>query len=221
MNKDQKLLAEAYQQIQEQYYGSNKSPVTVSQDGKTLNINSDVLFDFDSGNIRPDGQQVITNIAAKIKEIVPQLQNKHQMNIIGNTDLYELRPGYNQKLSNDRAQNVAAAISSALGNQTGNLSVVSKGVGSSNPVVKDLPYPIEGNKAPEQGKAQQAPNRRVTITFNPPLPQPIQQQLIQDVPKMSITDTVPRQGGKLTDELPKKTIQNTPKQSGPLGSIVW
>jgi outer membrane protein OmpA-like peptidoglycan-associated protein len=207
MNKDQKLIAEAYQQIQEQYYGSNKAPVTVSQDGKTINLNSDVLFDFDSGNIRPDGQQVISNIAAKIKEIAPQLQTRHQMSIIGNTDLYELKPGYNQKLSNDRAQNVAAAINNVLGNSTGNLSVISKGVGSGSPVVKDLPYPIEGNKAPEQGRAQQAPNRRVTITFNPPLPRPIQQQLVQDVPKMSIQSTPNQQGTYKMGDSPKNAYR--------------
>lgn len=202
MNRDNHLISEAYKLVVEQTPGPmpgykpagpagfgvfrsdvSKAPqlpgLYAGPDGKEINFNADVLFDFDSATIKPEGLKILQGIANKINQVAPQITTPTKLEIHGHTDLYELKPGVNQALSKSRAD----AVGNALKQMGVTLDVVPVAHGSSKPVVKELPYPIQGNQAPETGKQQQAPNRRVSLTFNPPLPAPTQKLIIQDIPR--------------------------------------
>lgn len=138
-----------------------------------LDLNEDILFEFDKATLKPAGAQVIQRIAQKVLE----LNNANlQVNVVGYTDLYG-GASYNQQLSMSRAQAVSQALQKA-----GVAKVSAKPGGMKNPKVS-LQYNLVNGKAPASGIAQQQPNRRVEIEFNPPLPKQIMQQIITSVPQ--------------------------------------
>ena len=67
--------------------------------------NFTVFFDWDRANITPEGQQIIEAAAATFKSQPPV-----PVQVIGHTDTSG-SAAYNQKLSERRAQNVAAGLS--------------------------------------------------------------------------------------------------------------
>ena len=69
--------------------------------------NFTVFFDWDRANITPEGQQIVEAAAATFKSQPPV-----PVQAIGHTDTSG-SPAYNQKLSEQRAQNVAGALSQA------------------------------------------------------------------------------------------------------------
>ena len=69
--------------------------------------NFTVFFDWDRANITPEGQQIVEAAAATFKSQPPV-----PVQVIGHTDTSG-SPAYNQKLSEQRAQNVAGALSQA------------------------------------------------------------------------------------------------------------
>lgn len=138
-----------------------------------LDLNENILFDFDKATLKPEGQRVIQQIAQKVLG----LNNANiQVNVVGYTDLYG-GTSYNQQLGMSRAQAVSEALQRA-----GVTKVSAKPGGMKNPKVA-LQYDIVNGKAPAQGIQQQQPNRRVEIEFNPPLPKQIIQQFITNTPQ--------------------------------------
>jgi len=128
-----------------------------------LDLNENILFDFDKATLKPEGQRVIQQIAQKVLG----LNNPNiQVNVVGYTDLYG-GTSYNQQLGMSRAQAVSEALQRA-----GVTKVSAKPGGMKNAKVA-LQYDIVNGKAPAQGIQQQQPNRRVEIEFNPPLPRHI------------------------------------------------
>lgn len=128
-----------------------------------LDLNENILFDFDKATLKPEGQRVIQQIAQKVLG----LNNPNiQVNVVGYTDLYG-GTSYNQQLGMSRAQAVSEVLQRA-----GVTKVSAKPGGMKNPKVA-LQYDIVNGKAPVEGIQQQQPNRRVEIEFNPPLPRQI------------------------------------------------
>ena len=128
-----------------------------------LDLNENILFEFDKAALKPTGQRVIQQIAQKVLA----LNNANiQVNVVGYTDLYG-GTSYNQQLGMSRAQAVSEMLQ-----QAGVTRVSAKTGGMKNAKVQ-LQYDIVNGKAPAQGIAQQQPNRRVEIEFNPPLPKQI------------------------------------------------
>ena len=198
MNNDMHMLFEAYRGLSEQQQGpgtigltgslgtlsvspSYKKPSTqgnffnqvVVTPAGHLDLNENILFDFDKAALKPAGQRVIQQIAQKVLG----LNNPNiQVNVVGYTDLYG-GTSYNQQLGMSRAQAVSEALQRA-----GVTKVSAKPGGMKNPKVA-LQYDIVNGKAPAEGIQQQQPNRRVEIEFNPPLPKQIMQQIITNVPQ--------------------------------------
>ena len=128
-----------------------------------LDLNENILFDFDKATLKPEGQRVIQQIAQKVLG----LNNPNiQVNVVGYTDLYG-GTSYNQQLGMSRAQAVSEVLQRA-----GVTKVSAKPGGMKNAKVA-LQYDIVNGKAPAEGIQQQQPNRRVEIEFNPPLPKHI------------------------------------------------
>jgi outer membrane protein OmpA-like peptidoglycan-associated protein len=143
-----------------------------------LDLNENILFDFDKATLKPAGVQLIQRIAQKVLGLNnPNLQ----VNVVGYTDLYG-GASYNQQLSMSRAQAVSQALQKA-----GVSKVSAKPGGMKNPKVS-LQHNLVNGKAPAEGIAQQQPNRRVEIEFNPPLPKQIMQQFITNVPQTPSDD---------------------------------
>ena len=142
--------------------GNFFNQVTITPAGH-LDLNENILFDFDKATLKPEGQRVIQQIAQKVLG----LNNANiQVNVVGYTDLYG-GTSYNQQLGMSRAQAVSEVLQRA-----GVTKVSAKPGGMKNPKVA-LQYDIVNGKAPAQGIQQQQPNRRVEIEFNPPLPKQI------------------------------------------------
>ena len=128
-----------------------------------LDLNENILFDFDKATLKPEGQRVIQQIAQKVLG----LNNANiQVNVVGYTDLYG-GTSYNQQLGMSRAQAVSEVLQRA-----GVTKVSAKPGGMKNAKVA-LQYDIVNGKAPAEGIQQQQPNRRVEIEFNQPLPRQI------------------------------------------------
>ena len=128
-----------------------------------LDLNENILFDFDKATLKPEGQRIIQQIAQKVLG----LNNANvQVNVVGYTDLYG-GTSYNQQLGMSRAQAVSEVLQRA-----GVTNVSAKPGGMKNAKVA-LQYDIVNGKAPAEGIQQQQPNRRVEIEFNPPLPRQI------------------------------------------------
>lgn len=182
-------------------------------DGKEINFNADVLFDFNSSTIKPEGLKILRGMANKINQAAQQLTTPTKLEIHGHTDLYELKPGVNQALSKSRAD----AVVNALKEMGVSLDMVPIAHGSSKPVVKELPYTIQDNQAPEAGKQQQAPNRRVSLTFNPPLPEPTRKFIIQDIPTPNTQSSsiITSKGIKDVDPQTQQNWLNWAKQRNP------
>ncbi|WP_049753574.1 OmpA family protein [Alkalilimnicola ehrlichii MLHE-1] len=113
-------------------------------------LSTDVLFDFDSAVLRAEGQDTIREVAAGLqKEFIDPL-----VVIVGHTDRIG-DPGYNQRLSERRADAVMDAL---LKNGFSRRDVVAQGRGEAEPVVF-----CEGDRATPALIACLSPNRRVEV----------------------------------------------------------
>ncbi|QVN18983.1 OmpA family protein [Burkholderia pyrrocinia] len=123
-------------------------PVPPKSAPEPVVLSADALFAFDSADLTPEGEQVVTGLAERLKPLTHRI-----VKVTGYTD----RMGgdrYNAALSWRRGQAVAQALIAA-GIEAGNVQVW--GMGSSNPVV-DCPGPQSDSVI-----ACLAPNRRVTV----------------------------------------------------------
>jgi outer membrane protein OmpA-like peptidoglycan-associated protein len=117
-----------------------------------VNLQSDILFDFDKAKIKPAAQQALTKVALIIKK-----KGTGRVLIAGHTDA-KGSEAYNQKLSERRAMAVKNWLV-----QHGAIApdrLVTKGYGEARPVAPNT-HP-DGTDNPE-GRAR---NRRVEITIS-------------------------------------------------------
>lgn len=167
MRRDSHLIAEAYKIVREQQLTSFIA--SSSPRGDKIELNDDLLFTFGTSEFVPGGEQKLSEMAKKLKQLESQLSTKPVVSVIGHTDIYELKPGVNQRLSTQRAQKVM----DVLKKNGVTLTINAQGVGASQPKVQlpsDAQYQRQGTaEPPEIGKKQQQPNRRVELKFNPPL----------------------------------------------------
>jgi len=168
---------------------------------QSIAISDKVLFEFDASTLTQSGNQVLQQLAKAIIDSGSEyLQNTIQVTVKGHTDLYG-KDNYNAKLSQERANNVSDVLKNLVSNYP-NITFASQGLASSQPKVS-LERPAINNKAPEQGKQQQQPNRRVEISFNPPLPQQVV-TTVQKIPQLSITSGPNPAGQFVSDPAPEK-----------------
>ena len=107
---------------------------------------SNLLFDFNKANIKPEHGQKINRLAKQLNKY-----DLHKLKIVGHTDDIG-HPEYNQKLSEERAQSVAS-IFVQQGFKQNDLTVL--GRGSSQPFV------------PNTSDENRANNRRVAVIIIP------------------------------------------------------
>ena len=107
---------------------------------------SNLLFDFNKANIKPEHGQKINRLAKQLNKY-----DLHKLKIVGHTDDIG-NPEYNQKLSEERAQSVAS-IFVQQGFKQNDLTVL--GRGSSQPFV------------PNTSDENRANNRRVAVIIIP------------------------------------------------------
>ena len=107
---------------------------------------SNLLFDFNKANIKPEHGQKINRLAKQLNKY-----DLHKLKIVGHTDDIG-HPEYNQKLSEERAQSVAS-IFVQQGFKQNDLTVL--GRGSSQPFV------------PNTSDENHANNRRVAVIIIP------------------------------------------------------
>ena len=107
---------------------------------------SNLLFDFNKANIKPEHGQKINRLAKQLNKY-----DLHKLKIVGHTDDIG-HPEYNQKLSEERAQSVAS-IFVQQGFKQNDLTAV--GRGSSQPF------------APNTSDENRASNRRVAVIIIP------------------------------------------------------
>ena len=107
---------------------------------------SNLLFDFNKANIKPEHVQEINRLAKQLNKY-----DLHKLKIVGHTDDIG-NPEYNQKLSEERAQSVAS-IFVQQGFKQNDLTAV--GRGSSQPFV------------PNTSDENRANNRRVAVIIIP------------------------------------------------------
>jgi OmpA-OmpF porin, OOP family len=104
-----------------------------------------VFFDWDRDTITRDGNSIIQQAAAAYKSGAPV-----RLQVTGYTDRSG-SPGYNQRLSERRANNVAAALA-RLGVARGDMAVSGRGEND--------------NRVPTANGVREPQNRRVEIVFS-------------------------------------------------------
>ncbi|PJG58360.1 porin OmpA [Aeromonas cavernicola] len=124
-------------------------PVVVE---KQFTLSSDVLFDFNKATLKPAASEALDSLYSQVKEARPK---DGVATVIGHTDRIGSE-GYNQKLSEQRAQTVADYL-------------VSKGIPASkiNVEGRGKSSPVTGDKCVSQSKRELivclAPDRRVDV----------------------------------------------------------
>jgi outer membrane protein OmpA-like peptidoglycan-associated protein len=135
--------------------GPNPEPVEVKFD-ETRNefeLSSDALFfDTNSAELTPQAQTALAKVVAQIRKE----RRYGRITVNGYTDKRG-GSGYNKRLSQARADAVAATLRKALGNLVNRVTVVPIGHGEEDPIVTTGTTPEE-----------LAPNRRVTIQVPKP-----------------------------------------------------
>ena len=129
---------------------------SVSNRGDTsaLNVSADVLFEFDSDKLNKDAQKTIDSVAEELKKSA-----KGQKVVVeGHTD-DEGDEGYNQGLSERRAESVKKAVEPKLSGA--GIQLETKGFGETKPIVPNR----DGKGNPI--KKNQAKNRRVSFSYTP------------------------------------------------------
>ena len=116
---------------------------------ETITLSSDLLFDFDSTQIKPEARDELHRLAERIKELQEKKDAEiTEVRFIGHTDSVGPEE-YNQQLSVRRAQAVKDYVVKEFGADPGRIMV--SGEGESNPVA---------DNSTREGRAK---NRRVEV----------------------------------------------------------
>jgi OOP family OmpA-OmpF porin len=117
---------------------------TETPDHTTITYASDVLFDFDRADLNNEARRLIDELADRLADLGPRTVTIH-----GHTDNVG-RPGYNQRLSERRAQAVRAHLGVQLDD---GFRLEARGYGETRPV------------SPNDTEEGRARNRRVVISY--------------------------------------------------------
>jgi outer membrane protein OmpA-like peptidoglycan-associated protein len=117
---------------------------TEMPDRTTITYASDVFFDFDRADLNSDARRAIDALAEELAELGPRTVTIH-----GHTDNVG-EPGYNQRLSERRAEAVRAHLAVQLDD---GFRLEATGYGEARPV------------APNDTEDGQARNRRVVVSY--------------------------------------------------------
>ena len=123
------------------------APTEVVQQVEEISLSADTFFAFDKSDLKPQGKEVIRQLAADVNS---RGANVQKITIVGNTDWVGTEQ-YNQGLSERRAASVANYM---VENGVPAQMIEAYGVGESNPV------------ATNETAEGRALNRRVDITIN-------------------------------------------------------
>lgn len=118
-----------------------------------VSLSADALFDFDKSDIKPEGRAQLDKLASDLRGM-----RYDTIQVIGHTDRLGAHD-YNLKLSERRAQAVAAYLSQAGGIAASRIS--SRGVDGADPVT--APGTCQGNKPTPALIACLQPDRRVDV----------------------------------------------------------
>ena len=134
--------------IQAPECGAPAAPATeVVQQVEEISLSADTFFAFDKSDLKPQGQEVIRQLA---NDVNSRGANVQKITVVGNTDAVGTEQ-YNQGLSERRAASVASYM---VENGVPAQMIEAYGVGESNPV------------ATNETAEGRALNRRVDITIN-------------------------------------------------------
>ncbi|WP_344163543.1 OmpA family protein [Nocardiopsis rhodophaea] len=115
-----------------------------------VELNADVLFEFDKADLADDAEDVLKQVVAETRERADP--DKPPITIVGHTD-GKGDDDYNQKLSEERAETVHQYLKAELGSA---YEYKTEGRGSSEPIAD------EGGSDDEEARAR---NRRVEISY--------------------------------------------------------
>lgn len=132
---------------------TGEGELIVADDGEELTFGADVFFAFDEAVLTPTARETLDDLAGEIEE---RADASGAMQVVGHTDSVG-EPGYNQTLSEQRAQAVADYLVGELG--LGDVDLTVAGRGEAEPVAPN--ETADGEDNPE-GRAR---NRRVELTF--------------------------------------------------------
>ena len=118
-----------------------------------LQLMTDVLFDFDKADLRPEAEGVLEDLAARIK----QAFERPKVRVEGHTDALG-SDAYNQSLSERRAESVRGWLAERGGLPAKSLAAA--GLGEARPVAPNVH--LDGSDDPE-GRQR---NRRVEVTVS-------------------------------------------------------
>lgn len=118
-------------------------------DEVTIEINTDVLFDFDSAKLAARAREHLRDLASELTDVQGPIRVDGHTDSIGSTS-------YNKRLSERRAEAVKRELRDALG---GDVTIEAEGHGEADPVE---PHTVGGDDNP----AGRAKNRRVTFTYS-------------------------------------------------------
>ena len=127
------------------------SRVTVTPQEVRIELPSDILFDFDKAEIRPNAADALKKAAAVLRE-----RAKGPVRIEGHTDA-KGSPSYNQKLSEGRADSVRNWLVQREGLTA--VKFMTQGLGATRPKVSNTKP--DGSDDPDGRQI----NRRVEIAF--------------------------------------------------------
>lgn len=117
----------------------------------TIQLSADVLFAFDSAELLPAARQQLAGVVAEIDRRGPA-----RVKLTGHTDSIGSN-GFNQRLSERRAEAVRAYLRRALSSPAS--TIQANGRGETEPIAPNQ------NPDGSDNPAGRAKNRRVTITF--------------------------------------------------------
>lgn len=120
--------------------------------GEALNIDADVLFDFDKDAVNAKGKKVLDSTAQKLKEGA----SGQEITLVGHTDA-KGSAEYNKKLSQRRADAVKKYLDPKV--EGADITFKTEGRGADEPLVPN--FDAKGGDI----KANQAKNRRVSFEF--------------------------------------------------------
>lgn len=128
------------------------------KDGEALNINADVLFEFDKSDINAKGQKVLSKIADQLKSGA----SGQKIKLVGHTDA-KGSDSYNLALSKKRADAVKKFLEPKV--SSAGISFTTEGKGSKQPIEPN--FDEDGKDI----KENQAKNRRVSLEFSGKAPE--------------------------------------------------
>jgi outer membrane protein OmpA-like peptidoglycan-associated protein len=128
---------------------ANADGTIVDEGDGDFTLASDVLFDFDESELKPDARKEIARIGG-VLTVDPRATGSGTLDVVGHTDDVG-DDAYNQTLSEARAEAVRAQLQTAL---PAGIRVRASGEGETQPVA---------DNATDEGRAK---NRRVEITVD-------------------------------------------------------